>query len=751
MIQSPPNESPHEAAGNSGLAPLRVADLVINPGTQQVFRGEQEITLPKLSFDFLLALVRAAPNVVSHDELLEQVWPGLVVSPETLTQRAKLLRAALNDDVRSPRYVGLVRGRGYRLLAPVGPEEASVAAPSAVPPGAPQPPVAVPAPARPRRAWLPWAGAALVLLLVAGALLRRDPPAPAPVPAPAARQAASIAVLPFDALSPEAREYDYFATGMHDDLLTHLAQIDGLRVISRGSMLTYRVGQKTSREIAAELDVTHVLEGSVQQVGGRVRVNVQLIDGKDDDHVWAKTYDRVFSASQVLDIQDDIARAVAAALELALSPRYAAGGAGTANDEAYRLYLTGNGYRRRAYEDAQADYRTLFLAAEDHYRRAAALDPNFALAHAALARVLTEIFWQQVRPGAEDGIEEARQAAETALQLAPGLPEAHLGLAYYHYYGRRDWTAALDEIARAEEGMPASADILATKMYLLRRVGRLDEFVDTAGRGWELAPRDMAFATLYAEGLLKQRRLDEAEQVYRRMARAVPGNGKSAFGLATVEYLRTGDVGVLAAAAVAVAAEYPESAWRLTWVAGDFDASRRVLDGTTEAESGDWLPLLLKRGLTEQRAGRTELAAAQIEGAVSQLQANLRQADAAFPERQLRSLAQALAALGRKQEAIEAGQAAVERLTAGDDALMEPLYLRDLAFVYASVGEPEQALDALERSLSLPFAPLPWTWQHDPRLEGLRGEPRFQRLVERYGVPTDTARRPVATGDRSSP
>lgn len=725
MGQKLPSEFQDDPDGNPGLDPVRLDDLVVHPGTQQVFRGASEIPLPKLSFDFLMALVRAAPNVVSHDDLLEQVWPGLVVSPETVTQRAKLLRDALGDDTGAPRYVGLVRRRGYRLLPAV--ERVDSQQPEAVdevsgPPPRRFPTFVVPA-------------ALLLALGLVLALALRLPNAPDTPSGRLLPRQASLAVLPLDPLTADAREQNYFAAGMHDDLLTQLAQIDGLRVISRGSVLAYRTGEKSAREIADELGVTHVLEGSVQQVGERVRVNVQLIDAAEDTHVWAKAYDRVFSVGQVLDIQDDIARSVSDALRLAFSRRNADLLSGTANDEAYRLYVTGNGYRKRAYEDPGADYRDMFLVAEDHYRRAIALDPGFALAHASLARVLAEIYWQQVRPGAEGGIEEARIAAETALTLSPGLPEAHLGLAFYHYYGRRDWSAALDEIAFAEAGMPASADILSTKMYLLRRVGRLDEFVETARLGWSLAPRDMWVAALYAEGLLKQRRLDDAEQAYQRMAQAIPGNAKAAFGRATVAYLRTGDVGAFAAVALELAEEFPESAWRLNWVAGDFEASREVLDRTVQSESGDWLPLLLKRGLTEQRAGRQELANAQLESARSQLQATLRQADVAFPERHLRSLAQAWAALGHKEAAIEAAQASVEKLSAGDDALMQPLYLRDLAFVYGSLGEVERALDALGQSLAQAFAPSPWTWQHDPRLDGLRDDLRFQRLLERYGAP----------------
>jgi len=720
------------AAGDPLGNPFRIDDLLIDSGTQRVFRDGAEIALPKLSFDLLMALTRAAPNTVSQEELIRQVWIGLVVSPETVTQRVKLLRDALSDDSQSPRYVGLVRGRGYRLL----PTPVSVAT-------APEKVLKAAAGPRPSRRIRYGLYATLATLLAAAVIwLTLGTGTEPPIDAAKGVRGFSIGVLPIDSLSPEAQEHDYFAAGMHDDLLTHLSQIEGLRVISRSSMLTYRAGDHKIPEIAEELGITHVLEGSVQQVGRQVRVNVQLIDAKLDTHVWAKKYDRDFSAAQILDIQEDIARSVADAMRLTLLTDSTAPLGITGISQAYGLYLTGNGYRQTAYDHyVSADFGRLLQIAEDHYRRALALDPDFALAYAALARVLAEIFWHQARPGAEAAIAEARVAAERSLQLLPELAEGHMGLAYYYYYGLRDYRRALEEIALAEARMPANAGILTTKMYLLRRLGRLNAYVETAGQAMELAPGDLMIASQYAWGLSKQWRLDEAEAVYTRLEQINPDSGKATLGSAMVKYLRSGEIEPLAAAAALAAEENPDTAWLLNWIAGNLKTSRDIVRRTQSIELSDSPAVQLKLGLTELSAGNQRLAYEQLEQARVLLEAKLAEASQAEPERYLSQLAVTLAALGRKDAAIEAGRSAVVRVPVEKDSLAGPRYLLDLALVYGSFGETDLALSTLEKAVSQPFAPQPWEWQHDPRLESARQRPEFRELVARYGAPAQRDQR----------
>lgn len=693
----------------------RVGDLLVLTGTQQVFRDDKEIPLPKLSFDLLDALIQAAPNTLGPDELMRRVWPGLVISAETVTQRVKLLRDALGDDRQAPRYVGLVRGRGYRMLAPVQPGSAGRAEESAPPAR------------RASRRWVVWGLSGLLLLAALAGIFRQqlsETPAADP----------SVAVLPFATLSPDAQAQDYFAAGMHDDLLTRLAQIDGLRVISRGSVLGYRDSPKSMREIARELGVAHLLEGSVQQIGDRVRINVQLIDAATDTHLWAQTFDRELSVANMLDIQADIAAAIAASLRIALQADgdRAPATPVTENLEAYRLYLTGNGYRQRWFNEGAPDQ---LLIAEDHFRRALAIDPEFALAHAALARVLAEIHWQQARPTVDSTNEDVRAAAQRALQLAPELPEAHLALANYWYYGHRDYEQALQEIARAEARMPGGSDIHLTKLNILRRLGRLDEFVQACEQALQFAPRDILLSRFLAAGLLRQGRLDAADDVLRRLQAIDPDSWQSRLGLAATQYLRTGDQGELRAVAAQHAAAMPEMAWQLAWTAGDYAAARAAIAGMPDDLGGDLPPRALLQALIDLEDGEPARARAGLRQLRSRLEAALAESVSAFPEKHLQWLALTLAALGEREAAIAAGREAARLLPVTKDGFIGPAVALNLALVYAAFAEKELAIAALEQAVSQPFGPLPWLWQNDPRLDPLRGETGFLALVERYGAP----------------
>lgn len=705
-------------------ASLRVDDLLILTGTQQVLRGSQEIPLPKLSFDLLLALVRAAPNTVTLDDLMRRVWPGLVVNPETVTQRVKLLRDALGDDRQAPRYIGLVRGRGYRLLAPVQVEAAGRRSDST--------PSTQPAP----RSWVGWALGLLLVLATAALLLRQFGGEP---PAAAAAADPSVAVLPFATLSPEAQAQDYFAAGIHDDLLTRLAQIDGLRVISRGSVLGYRGTSKSMRQIAGELGVAHLLEGSVQQIGDRVRINVQLIDANTESHLWAQTYDRELSVSNMLDIQAEIARTIASSLQLALQPQGHQTASATSSLEAYRLYLTGNGYRQRFLLEPAGD---LLLVAEDHYRRAVAIDPGFALAHAALARTLAETYWQQPRPASNPDLESVRAAAERALQLAPGLAEAHLALANYHYYGFRDYERALVEIAAAERSTPGSIDVQVTKSWVLRRLGRLDDYVEAYARVNQLAPREAIYAWTWGDGLLRQRRLKAAEAAYQRALELDPGGNSARLGLATVHYMRTGD---LAEFVAEVAQHAPQGSllnWHVAWAGGEYTRARAILEHVPDDLAGALPPRGLLLGLTELGAGEAERARGELQRLHSRLLDKLAEPDLLFAEKYQDWLGLTLAAMGERDGAIAANLAAVRMLPVERDAFIGPLYLLDLAIVHATFGETEAAIATLAQAVAQPFAPEPWFWQTDPRLNLVRNEPGFLALVERYGAPYGAAGAP---------
>jgi TolB-like protein/DNA-binding winged helix-turn-helix (wHTH) protein/Tfp pilus assembly protein PilF len=392
-------------------------DLIIDAGTRQVFRDGEELAVPGLSFDLLSVLVRAAPNVVSPDELMDQVWAGQVVSPETISQRVKLLRQALGDDPHDPRYIALVRGHGWRWVASVDTAMAHAEQGSHI-----------------RRNSRPVLAAAGVLGAVGLIWLGVQM---IPTSAPQAVPESSLAVLPFDNRS-EHPDDAWLADGLHDEVLVELSRIPDLRVISRTSVLPYRDRALSIPEIARELDVGVVLEGAIQRVGENIRLTVQLIDGGDDRHLWAERFDRALNPESALEIQREISRAVAEQLELALLPpeREHSPVAATDGTAGYDAYLLG-------WRELDRHTPEGIDAAIGLFEQALAADPEFALAWVGLAEARL-IQWRYRFLHADVAARLADAAIERALALIPDLPEAIAA------HAERLWLAGDWETAEAE-------------------------------------------------------------------------------------------------------------------------------------------------------------------------------------------------------------------------------------------------------------------------------------------------------------
>lgn len=295
----------------------RFADLEIDTGRHRVRRGARDISLPTISYRFLLALVHAAPNMVSYDELVDEVWSGRDVSPETIAQRIKLLRAALDDQAGHPRYIRVIRGEGFQMI----PEVRWVADNFGG------------APVKLQQRVLIGGTISGIIVTAFIAWMFYSPDTPE-------RDLPSIAVLPFENLSPNPDDA-YFAAGIHEEVLNQLAKLRGLRVISRTSVLNpdYTNGEMSIREIANELNVASMMEGSVRFADDRVRIVVQLIDAATDEHVLGQVYERHFS--DIFAIQSDIAMNITDALEaeLSLQERAAIEKKATESPEAYAFYL----------------------------------------------------------------------------------------------------------------------------------------------------------------------------------------------------------------------------------------------------------------------------------------------------------------------------------------------------------------------------------------------------------------------------
>jgi TolB-like protein/DNA-binding winged helix-turn-helix (wHTH) protein/Flp pilus assembly protein TadD len=451
-----------------GKTTVQVGDLSLDFGRGLVTRDGAEIPLPKLTFDLLRALVEAAPNLVTADDLMRRVWPGLVVSPETISQRVRLLRLALDDDSQNPRYVAVVRGRGYRLVAPV---ETRLA---------PQP---VPVQHPRRRAWL-LAGAALAAAALAislwswGRLAVESGPDRRESHARVSRPV--LAVLPFVALGESPDPWS-LPDGLQSDILTELSRSPSLDVIAATSVEQFRGTKLSAADIGRQLGATHLLEGGVQRVGESVRINAQLIETRSQSHVWAATYDRALTTSNLFAVQGEIAVAVAQALRLALGSDGGRKGhvMPTGSMDAWALEKAARIQLERRTPEAITNAQRLF-------RQAITIDPKFARAYAGLAdAVWLGADYQSLpwRPAAA----EAERLANHALRIDPELPEAWTTLAKLAQ-DRNDFATAEAAYRRAFELNPNYARAHAWYAQLLYQQGRQRDAVAATRRAAELDP-----------------------------------------------------------------------------------------------------------------------------------------------------------------------------------------------------------------------------------------------------------------------
>lgn len=404
---------------------LRVDDLVIDIRRHCVSRDGEEIPLAGLSFELLLALARAAPNVLTYDELMDRVWPAQVINLETVTQRVKLVREALGDDSRSPRYILGIRGRGYRMIAPVTPAPETTRVVSAL---TSEQTAELPTAVVPKQRWLtsPRIAAVVamaVLCVVAiGLALKLRSPTLASSPDQAApgsivvQPPRTIAVLPFNNFSGDA-ESEYFGDGLTEELLSELAHVPGLQVAARTSAFHFKDRNDTAQTIGRALGVRYLLEGSVRKFGSRVRVTSQLIDATTGYQQWSQTFDR--EITDILAIQDEIALAVVDGLNVALveEARAALLRPETQNVQAMDLYL-------RARYLAQEWRLPDLNQAISLYERAIDLDPSFAAAYLGLAYALYakgEFGVSQENPARP----RIRALLSEALKLNPRSGDAH--------------------------------------------------------------------------------------------------------------------------------------------------------------------------------------------------------------------------------------------------------------------------------------------------------------------------------------
>ena len=547
----------------------------------------------------------------------------------------------------------------------------------------------------------------------------------------------SIAVLPFENLTSDP-ENAFFVDGMQDDILTSLARISDLRVISRTSVLRYREGDKRDlRQIGAALGVANILEGSVRRSGDRLRLTVQLIDTRTDRHIWAEAYDRV--VGDALSLQGELATEIARALRATLSPeeKEQVERKPTSNADAYALYL-----RARHYELSPDTLLQDYKLAEQLYAEAIALDPEFALAHARLATTRAAIF--HYHEPLETWKAKVLAGAEEALRLQPNLAEAHSALGYYYYWTERNYERALREFSRAQQLAPSAASIASVIAAIHRRQGHWQEAAGMYERAVTLDPQNASVVTNSLYTLTGMRDWPAAARMAERLRRLVPEGVVSNIQASYVQFSWKGSTTELKAALAAVpAGEDPDgfvtaSRWDLAMIERDYDAAEEALRRSSVDEfsylSTQTAPKAYFEGCIALARGETAVAEAQFAAALPHFEAAV--AESPLSAERHANLGLLYAFLGRKEDALREGRRAVELMPEERDAVDGPIMNCFLAVIYARTGETDLAISAITRLLGTPGATdstfysitlsdLRRRWIWDP----LRNDSRFQQLL----------------------
>ena len=551
-----------------------------------------------------------------------------------------------------------------------------------------------------------------------------------------------IAVLPFDNLG--AAEDGYFADGITEEITSRLAMIPTLGVISRTSAEQYRDTDKSIKEIGRELGVAYVLEGSVRweksPQGSRVRVTPQLIRVSDDRHLWSGRFDETLE--EVFEVQSRIAEQVAAELDLALQqPEHEALAARpTENLQAYDLYLRGNDYLGRA-GDPDA-----ILSAERMYGRAAELDPEFALALARLARARIWQFHFSERTVAK--LAAARDAVDSALALDAELPEAHLALGQIHYWGNLDYESALREFRLAHAGDPGNGDIAWARGLVERRLGQWEQALASLRRAVELDPRSLVKHMDVFEVYLRQRQYGAAEQYVDRAIALQPDAPIYIF-KAMMVVTRDGDLDAATRvldAGILRAGLQDLAAWSAQYDLGAAlwlrlaDSARRAVDNVTvDGVGGDSSGYYLLKARVNRLRGNVPASRALFDSAATVLEGRTatRPDDPALHA----DLGFAYAGLGRRAEAIREARHAVALRPTSMDTWLGVDMLRNLAVVYATLGEADSAVASLRLLLETPSWISVPALRVDPTWDPIRRDPDFQALIAEGGRADEVALR----------
>ncbi len=548
----------------------------------------------------------------------------------------------------------------------------------------------------------------------------------------------SIAVLPFDNFSDD-KENAFFADGIQDDILTSLAKIHELKVISRTSVMPYRGATKNNLpQIAQALGVANVLEGSVRRGEGRVVVSVQLIDARNDRHLWAKRYDRPLADS--LGLQGELASEIAAELRATLSPeeKDRVETKPTENPDAYVLYLKARPYESnpdRLFED--------FKLAERLYSEAIQHDPSFALAHARLSATLARIYhWFDPT---DERKSQIKRSAEKALGLKPDLGEGHLALGLYYYWTEANYEKALEEFRIAAAALPNDSEIGYISAAIRRRQGKPNDNLELLKKSQSLDPGNANVASEIAFTYAFIHDWPQAAKMYDQVVSLAPDSVNFKINRAYVDFFASGKTETLKTALAEISPSVDPSGlvtrarWDLAMLERDYaGADRAMASFPLDVFQSDGMPMPKSffRGCTALARGDAAAAQSQFATALPAFEAAVKEAPGGGHRHA--NLGLLYSFMGRKEDAIREARRAVELEPESKDAVLAPWMKGFLAMIYVRTGDLDSALPVLEGVLSSPF-PVDNTnccvtysdvrkrWQWDPA----RNDPRFQKLMDK--------------------
>jgi TolB-like protein/DNA-binding winged helix-turn-helix (wHTH) protein/Tfp pilus assembly protein PilF len=697
-----------------------LADLEIRPSVSEAVRGGRSLHVEPRVMQVLVALVRAGGAVVSREDLIRRCWDGRIVGEDAINRCMSRLRAlAEREDGTRSFHVETIARVGYRLQP-----DASVATKEA--------PASVDAslPRRRRVALAAFAGLAIVAIAatIAYGIASHGPAGSAAAAEP------SIAVLPFQDLSADA-DAAYFAAAIQDEIVTRLAKIGSLKVVSRTSAVEAARTHGTLADIARTLGVANVLEGSVQRSGDTVRVNVQLIRAATDAHLWAEKYDRPLD--DVLSVENDIAGSIATALAATITPgeRLAISAKPTASGKAYDLYLHALVWFR-AYESTGADDASAAL------EEAVAIDPDFALAWALLARVRSNFAFGDDGTALRDS---AREALDHAMALAPDLVEVQLAHAHYTHYAERDYAGAERELEILHSRWPNNVEVLQSLAFVARRLGHFQRAVAYLRQAQALDPLSRPSLGFIVETLAFAHRPAEAAKTVSGMRAIWSGDPDvivcEADKLQALGELDRADAGLRLLPSSADVdgntllqrrAQYAyrrEFAEGLAW----FEALR------ASAPLREWDPV--KRAMLDVSIGDFRRWSGDASGAresyraaadgLGEMTASVHaDADA------LMLAAIAYAGIGDRENALRYARRLTEGPLAGD-AINGALGKESMARTLARLEDRDGAVAAIERVMTEPSQMTSARFRLDPDFDALRGDPRFERLLAEGATPLD--------------